>query len=70
MFHHNVPGGLGAEAAALITTAGGLMDYLPKVALVLGCLWYAVNLVDWFISKVKPETATTEEEPMDDGSGC
>ena len=45
------------------------MDYLPKVALVLGCLWYAVNLGDWFWSKVKPETVTIEEEPMDDGSG-
>ena len=41
------------------------MDYLPKVALILGILWYAANLGDWLYNKLKPEASTEEEDPFD-----
>ena len=30
------------------------MEYLPKIAMILGILWYAANLADWLWNKFHP----------------
>lgn len=65
MEHHNTFGAIGSEILALGATIGGLVSILPAIATLLGIAWYAVNLYDWFINRHKHETATIEEDPLD-----
>jgi hypothetical protein len=47
-----------AELGAALAIAGGWFDYLPKVAVLLGVLWYLIQIYEYIKRKTRHEVLT------------
>ena len=51
MDHFDFHARIAAEVTSLTIVLGGLVSVLPTLGILLGCIWYGLNIYDWYVKR-------------------
>lgn len=57
------------DAASGGIVLGSMFDYLPRIAAVVGLIWYGMMIYDWIIDKLAARAARNDRSGPD-ADGC